>query len=488
MDRRALLKTLALSGAGFAFAATRPVLAAPPSRIIRVRGRVLVGGRPRAGVPLSDGLDVVCTDRDGTYELTTNTRRSFVQVCLPSDARVPISPSGTAHCYRALTPDAQGDVTADFTLDTLDGDPNRHALLLLADPQIQDAHDVARLNAESVPDLRDTVARLSDRHPFAVACGDIAYDDLDLFADWERALHSAGLPGFQVVGNHDVDSGILTDHASARTFRRRFGPAWYSFDRGEVHVVVLDDVFTWGRYMGYLDRDQLDWLAADLARVEAGRTVLVCMHIPSWSTLSDRYETDEPSNRHVVVNRELLYELLAPYQAMVLAGHMHELDLLRDGGVDVHVCGALCGAWWEGDVCGDGTPNGYMVYEIDGPSVRWRYKSTGFGDQHQIRAYAPGDDPERPDEFIANVWAADPQWRIVWYADGEPRGMMKQFRGLDPRARRLYTGDERPARHRWVEPIITDHLFSCRPEPGTRKVTVEATDRWGRVSLTSVVL
>jgi 3',5'-cyclic AMP phosphodiesterase CpdA len=52
-----------------------------------------------------------------------------------------------------------------------------------------------------------------------------------------------------------------------------------------VHYVVLHDVFWHGAgYVGYLGADQLAWLAADLARVERGRTVVVCTHIPPHST------------------------------------------------------------------------------------------------------------------------------------------------------------------------------------------------------------
>lgn len=480
MDRRQAMKTLALASAGVALAGRGGALASTPPRSLVASGRVLVDGRGRPGVGVSDGRQVVLTDADGTYRLATHTERRFLQVVLPGDVAVPTSPAGTARFHLPLRPDATGRQVHDFDLATVAGDPDRHALFLLADPQVQHEQDIARLHAEAVPELRRRVQELASRHPVGVACGDIMYDRLEFFGEWERALRDAGLPGFQLLGNHDVELAARTDRDSSRAFEQRFGPTWYSFDRGGVHVVVLDDVFWWGGYMGYLDRAQLDWLAADLAHVEAGRRVLVCLHIPTWCTRHVRYGNAEAPDHLVVVNRELLYELLAPYQATVLCGHMHELEILRDGPVDVHVCGALCGAWWTADICGDGTPNGAMIYEIDGQDVRWHYQATGRDRAHQMRLYAPGRDLERPDAVVANVWCWDPSWRVVWFADGERRGALTPHRGLDPLAHELFTGDDRPDGRRWVEPIITDHLFSCRPEPMVREVVVEATDRWGR--------
>lgn len=482
MDRRQVMKTLALATSGLMLPGPKAAAwARPRLRQVQAHGLVMVDGRPRAGVPVTDGRSVVLTDPDGAYRMATSTDRGFIRISLPGDVAVPMSEAGTAAFYRPIVADPGGEMVSRFNLHTLEAASDRHALLLLADPQVQDQRDIDRMHAESIPALRRTVRDLGPRHAVGVAAGDIMYDNLEHFGAWEHVLREAGLPGFQVLGNHDLDVASRTDLDSALPFQRRFGPTWYSFDRGEVHVVVLDDVFWWGHYMGYLDRTQLDWLAADLTHVEPGRRVLVCVHIPTWCTRHERYDEPEAPPHLVVANRELLYELLAPYQATVLCGHMHELEILQDGPVDVHVCGALCGAWWTGDICGDGAPNGFMVYEIDGGQVRWRYQASGHGPEHQMRLYAPGADPDRADELVANIWAADPNWGVIWYADGECRGAMARYRGVDPLARRLYSGPEAPDHRPWVEAFTTDHLYACRPEPAVRKVTVEARDSWGRI-------
>jgi hypothetical protein len=145
------------------------------------------------------------------------------------------------------------------------------------------------------------------------------------------------------------------------------------------------------------------------------------------------------------------------------------------------VSGTVCGAWWSGPICGDGTPSGYSVYEVNGESVSWRYQATGRDPGYQLRVYPRGADPKAPDEIVANVWDWDPEWTVVWYEGGDRRGTMARRRGLDPFSVKLHTGPDLPPRRPWVEPYITGHLFYAPVSENARDVRVEATDRFGRV-------
>jgi len=444
----------------------------PPADVVRVRGRVTAGRRGIGGVAVSDGVTVVSTAGDGTFELPADRAQPFVHVSVPAGYRIPTSPTGTAAFHRPLAE------RADFTLEPLpDGDAD-HAFLLLADTQTQNAFEMDRLHAETVPDVRATVRALGDVPVFGVACGDIMYDDLALFPDYERAVRAMGIPFVQVLGNHDLVQTSPTDEGAARAFGRHFGPTYYSFDRGEVHYVVLDDVFWYGRgYLGHLEQRQLTWLAADLARVERGRTVVVLLHIPVLSTRTVR-NGGAVGTGDSLTNREALYRLLEPYTAYAISGHTHEHERHGDGGIRHHVTGTVCGAWWSGDICWDGTPNGYGVYEVRGSELRWRYQATGRPAGHRMRVYPRGSDPRSPDDVVANVWDADPSWTVVWYENGERRGVMGRRLGLDPRAVAEQTGPDAPPRRGWVEPTLTDHLYYAPATPGTH-VRVEAVDPWG---------
>jgi hypothetical protein len=177
----------------------------------------------------------------------------------------------------------------------------------------------------------------------------------------------------------------------------------------------------------------------------------------------------------MIVNRAALYELLAPFDAHVVAGHIHENEHRFADGPHEHVVGTACGAWWTGPVCYDGTPRGYAVYTADGATVRWRYKSTGRDASHQMRVTTTDDG-----RLLANVWDADPAWTITWMEDGIRKGTLTQTRGIDPLARRLYEGPDRPAKYDWVAPQPTDHLFTAPLPPDAGRLRVEATDRFGR--------
>jgi hypothetical protein len=313
------------------------------------------------------------------------------------------------------------------------------------------------------------------------------YDRLELYSEYERGVSRIGVPFYQVIGNHDLDQIARTDEGSTETFSRHFGSRYYSFDRGSVHYVVLDDVFWHGQgYMGYLDADQLAWLKADLALLEDGAPLIVLTHIPVVSTQFERSGGTTPGLGTSIANRDALYREIERFNAHVLTGHTHESEHRWSHGVHEHVNGTVCGAWWSGDICFDGTPNGYSIYEIRGEEITWRYKATGWDSDHQLRTYARGADATAPDEFVANVWDWDPEWEVVWYEGADRRGAMARRIGHDPRSVTEHRGDDLPSHRSWVEPILTRHLFYAPAPDSDAEIRVEATDRFGR-TFSSVV-
>lgn len=446
---------------------------------VRVRGRVTGNGRPLAGVRVSDGVTVARTAADGSYTLVGDAAQPFVFVSTPSGWQPARNETGTARFYRPLTGEAEQ--RADFALTPRPGDA-RHRVLVLADPQTQDRYETDLLHAETVPSVQGTITASGDRAVVGVACGDIMYDDLSLYPEWERAVQRMGVPFYQVVGNHDLDFASRTSEGATQTYRRHFGPVHYSFDLGAVHYIVLNNVFWHGDgYLGYVDARQQAWMAADLATVERGATVVVLLHIPPLSTWDMRSSgAKKPNAANSTMNREALYKLLEPYRAYLVSGHQHEMEHVREGGVQHVVSGAVCGAWWSGPICYDGTPSGYLVLDGDDARVTWRYQATGKPIEHQLRAYARGADRTAPDELVANVWGWSPDWRVTWIEDGAPKGIMSRRKGRDPLSVQLHDGPNLPKRRLWVDPTPTDHLFYATPSPGAREVVVEATDAEGR--------
>ncbi|MFB6278491.1 MAG: calcineurin-like phosphoesterase C-terminal domain-containing protein [Salinibacter sp.] len=486
-SRRQFLKQCTVVAGGMALPGASA--ATPSPRGIEVTGRVTSRGSGLGGVSVTDGVKVVQTDTGGRFRFASSTRRPFVYLSVPSGYRMPEHETGTARFYQPIEAGSEDTVEATFDLQPVKGNDEQHAFLVLADPQMGIEAEVQEFQSQTVPDVQRTLRALGDRPAFGVGLGDLVFDNLSLFAGYEEAVRQMGIPFLQVVGNHDLNFDAPGDPGSTATFRRHFGPEYYSFDRGAVHYAVLDDVFWPGSdgfgnnnddYLGHIDATQLAWLEQDLAFVAEGRTVIVFAHIPPLSTAYRRFGKQRPSPGARIGNREALYDLLAPFDAHIISGHAHENEHRSAAGPHEHVVGTVCGAWWTGPICHDGTPRGYAVYEVDGPDVQWRYKSTGHDADHQMRLYPKGADPAAPDEFIANVWDADAEWSVAWYEDGIRTGQMARRVGTDPMSRRLYEGAEKPEKNPWADPRPTGHLFYAPFNPEANRIRVEATDRFGR--------
>ncbi len=488
-DRRYFLKQLGITAGGLATLGLTPADlygSIPgligPFKAIKVKGRVTSRGKGIPRVVITDGLSVVQTDADGNYAFISNNQRSFVYMSLPSGYAIPKQANGSAAFFKKL--DGQkSEVNLPFELLPLEVSDTNHHFLLLADTQIQDEFEAEQLLNVAAPDVLNTLKEINDPNTFGIGCGDLVFDKLQLLNEYNQAVLKMGIPFFQVLGNHDMDMDVRSDEMTATTFNSHFGPAYYSFNRGEVHYVVMDDVFFLGKnktYVGYLSEEQLAWLEQDLAFVEPGRTVVISVHIPLITGAPKRYP-DKDQLGGTVSNREKLYELLSPYTAHVMSGHTHFNDNLVHGKVFEHCHGTVCGAWWSGPICYDGTPNGYGVYEVKGSSLSWHYKSTGMDKGHQLRVYGQGVNPEMPEHRAVNVWNWDPAWKVTWLEDGIRKGEMQRIVAHDPLSQELHSGPELPSRRKWVEPQLSDHLFFFKTQPTAKQITVEVTDRFGHV-------
>jgi hypothetical protein len=108
------------------------------------------------------------------------------------------------------------------------------------------------------------------------------------------------------------------------------------------------------------------------------------LHIPTNTGAVRRNKAEEEFGG-TVSNRKQLYKLLAPYKVHIMLGHTHFNESWEEGNIMEHNHGTVCGAWWTGPICGDGTPGGYGVYEVDGDEIKWYYKATGKSKEHQLR-------------------------------------------------------------------------------------------------------
>ena len=100
---------------------------------------------------------------------------------------------------------------------------------------------------------------------------------------------------------------------NSNVFRSTFGPLNYSFNRGEVHFVCLDDVLYSNSttYTGGFSDDQVEWLKQDLNYVSKSKMVILYYHIPLRNTTS-------------ILNRNNILELLKGFSEVhLMSGHTH---------------------------------------------------------------------------------------------------------------------------------------------------------------------
>jgi hypothetical protein len=432
-----------------------------------LKGYVRSGSRGVANVVVSDGYNLVLTDNKGAYEFPLHPDATSVFISTPSGYSF-IEEKSIARHYH-LVQDITNKQGVNFELQQLDKDDNEHQFIIWADPQVKNAKDVEKMMAQSVPDVQKIIAAAgSGALIHGITVGDIVWDEHKHFADYDIAVGRMGIPFFQCLGNHDMDYTNGSDESSDETFQKNYGPTWYSFNRGKVHYVVMDNVRYLGKdrdYDGFIPQHQLEWLQKDLSYIPKENLVILCLHIPVHNG---------------VKNNSDLYALLQGRNVHIMSGHTHYHRNVINENIYEHNHGTVCGAWWTGPICEDGTPCGYGVYKVKGTELSWHYQATGESADYQQKIFVNDYDASQK-QVRVNIWNYDPQWKTEYFADGISKGNLEQFIGLDPGAYASMLGPDLPKPRGFAEPKKTDHLFKGLIPINTKNVVVKATDRFGKV-------
>jgi hypothetical protein len=486
-----------------------------------VSGRVLVAdgalgstrARGLAGALVSNGCDVVRADADGYYRISRG-EEGHVFVIKPAgfDVRLEAESMLPQH-YVAVG--AQG--WQDFVLTR---SANEHAFraVLMADPQPENHRHIDFIRDGAVPLLAKTGAS------FGMTLGDLVGDDLSLLQRYNGVMGQAGLPIWNIGGNHDLDLAAPDHHAARAPFRAAYGPATYAFEKGLALFIVLDNVAFGGarehggdgRYRGRIGARQLMFVRNLLAFVPSDRLIVLCMHIPL------KTEWDPASASENTQDADILLRLLVGRKAISFSGHMHtaeHLYLPHEGAAarDEHhhqILGALSGSWWSGpyDHRGrpvalgtDGAPAGFHVLNVDGTEHRTDFVALNQP-QHRLRsilsrcapcrtsgAYVidgPATAQDLPCELVVNVFDGGPKTKVRCRLAGGEWQTMKRERRADPFVVDHF-GNPNATRHDWVKPEPCEHLWSSpviAPAGAFYRFEIEATDDFGRVLRDSVVL
>ena len=379
-----------------------------PSASTTVFGLVSSEEGPVANVVVSDGTEVTVTDDKGIYELKSAKKWGYVFISVPSGYEV-AAEGVFPQFYQTLKGAADVVEQKDFKLTKVDGQ-DRYKLFLLGDMHLANRTNDAAQFTQFTTDLNAYMAQHSGQKMYALTLGDMTWDlywykNNYALPQYRETINRQvkNLQIYHTMGNHDNDFMTTSDYDAAVKYVDCIGPTFYSFNIGQVHYVVMDNIDCSAydgtdsrNYVKKLSNEQLKWLAKDLAYVDKSTPLIVAMHAQIYKPTSTGFAFDHDS-----ANTEALLAALDGYEVHFVTGHTHKVynitpddDVVKGRDIHEHNSGAICASWWwSGNltpgvhVSIDGAPGGYAIWDIDGTDFAWLYKSTGWPEEYQFRSY-----------------------------------------------------------------------------------------------------
>ncbi|WP_161599215.1 outer membrane protein assembly factor BamB family protein [Algoriphagus machipongonensis] len=167
-----------------------------------------------ANAVISDGLHVIRTDKDGSFQLEGWEKQQFVTIYPAADFDSPIR-------YQAILPNIN---SYDFGV-----------LKKAKNDQVSFAH-ISDTETFEYGDWVDNLKKYvkTEKPDFIVHTGDICYESGMKWHSENLTEKELGVPIYYCLGNHDLIKG----ERGEAYFESKFGPAWYAFEAGNVLYVI----------------------------------------------------------------------------------------------------------------------------------------------------------------------------------------------------------------------------------------------------------
>ena len=523
------------------------------------------------GVSVSNGVDVVVTDNQGRYAIDLPAKR-ILFISKPAGYDLPIDAHQLPQFYYVHYPNGTPPV-ADFEFPVIEPTGPlpaaiNFALLPEKMPSIQ-LRRVARLLPDEISDfleqgrsvwdgryqtdrframvfadtqtssdeevdmLREDIVDELTGNPFGarfgLVAGDVVDDLLSLYPRHNGVMAKIGIPMFNLPGNHDMNLRSPDDRYATQTFKRVFGPTYYSFNYGNAHFVALDNVdykgdgqgdFDNTSYRGFISEQQLAWLRNDLQHVSRENLLVIATHIPLVTYALDgqdqRYEMGDNIN---TVNLDALLKIIEPFPSIyAMAGH----DTSNSWKVEVdhrhnwrgypfvaHTLAEARGNDWSAgprDERGvrsatmqDGNPNGYYVVTFDGTDVKPKFVPASSNPDYAMRIVldpqlqGAGDFDADPvainrgeltpgTKIVVNLFDGGERDRVELSLDGQPFVQLMAVLQTDPFMERQFAryADSDDA---FSEPVPSSHIWEydlLGLDTGVHTVWVRSEDEFGQ--------
>jgi len=464
-----------------------------------------------AGVAVSNGVQVVQTDKNGKYQLPVG-KDNIIAVSKPAGYELPLNEKKQPLFYYIHKPDgspktkyagvaASGKLPKQVDFPLLTGKAeNEFTAFVFGDPQAYNLEEMDYFKKGIVDEAKQAKGPV-----FGISLGDLVGDDLTLHKPYINTISELNLPWFNVMGNHDMNYDVQTDSLSDEGFEAVFGPNNYSFNYGNAHFIVLDDILypnprTGKGYLGGFRKEQLDFVENDLKFVPKDRLIVLAFHIPLYHENPNVFRNED---------RQRLFDLLASYpNTLSLSAHTHyqthHFYNKADGWKQEkphheYNVGTTSGDWYSGafnkqgvpsSTMRDGTPKGYAFLKIKGNQYEFDYKVAGEASAYQIKLFGTDVVAKKYVQrhpIYANFFIGMKDDKIEYRINDGSWKPMKYTPEIDPHyTSNLYQFDgattlqegRRPS-----DPVKSTHLWRInlpKLDEGSHTIKVRATDMFGR--------
>jgi len=210
-----------------------------------------------ANVAVSDGQNVLSTDKEGSFNLPGHSKTRFIFITIPAGYKL------TDKHYIKV-----GETTDKVYNFGLVEDPTSAGtsvkMLQITDTETDKYNDWI-VNVKNYAKKQGI--------SFIVHTGDICYEKGLNFHANQITSETLGKQIFYCIGNHDLVKGAYGEEL----FENLFGPVYYSFDAGPAHFIVTP--MRSGDFQpSYTVDEVISWMKNDLAAVDKNKPVIIFNH------------------------------------------------------------------------------------------------------------------------------------------------------------------------------------------------------------------
>ena len=262
---------------------------------------------------------------------------------------------------------------------------------------LTDIHVQPERNA--IEGFKKAIKKVNELSPdYVITGGDLIFDALavsyeradSLFKIYSDLTQLIKAPVYNTIGNHEIfgwyeKSGVPRDHQlfGKKLYQSVLGRTYYAVNLKGIKLFVLDSIEETpekGKYYGYVNEEQLNWLRNELSQTDTNITLIVSTHIPLLTTFSQIRKGSMAGNERglVVENSKEVMDLFKRHNLrLVLQGHLHMYeDINIQNRIRFITGGAVSGRWWNGP--NEGLEEGFVLIRIKDDKISAEYIDYGW--------------------------------------------------------------------------------------------------------------